>query len=61
MIYMFILMSSGWHCKEYERMSDAIYDAQIHVENGDTVAFQDDKEYFAEQMKIDVDSIKDSK
>jgi hypothetical protein len=57
MIYMFILMSSGWHCKEYEQMRDAVYDAQNHIDNGDTVAFQDDKEYFAEQMKIDVDDI----
>lgn len=61
MIYMFILMSSGWHCKEYERMSDAVYDAQNHIDNGDTVAFQDDKEYFADQMKISVDDIKEVK
>ena len=42
----------------YEDIQDAAYDAQLHIENGDTVAFQDDIEYFADQMKIKVDDIK---
>ena len=57
MIFMFILMSSGWHCKEYDSVRHAADDASDHINNGDTVAFQDDKEYFAEQMKISVDDI----
>lgn len=57
MIYMFILMSSGWYCKEYESMRDAVDDATDHITNGETVAFQDDIEYFAEQMKISQDDI----
>jgi len=54
---MFILMSSGWHCKEVESISFAAGDAQEFVSSGETVAFQDDIEYFAEQMKISVDEI----
>ena len=61
MIYMFILMSSGWYCKEYECLRDASFDAQNHIDNGDTVAFQDDKDYFADQMKINVADIKEMK
>ena len=56
-MYMFILMSSGWYCKEYEDIHQAAYDATDHVNNGDTVAFGDDIDYFAEQMKISVDDI----
>jgi hypothetical protein len=57
-VFMFILMSSGWHCKEYDCLRDAVMDAECHIENGDTVAFQDDIEYFAEQLKISVNDIK---
>ena len=57
MVFMFILMSSGWYGKEYCSIQDAAIDAQQHIDNGDTVAFQDDVEYFAEQMKIEVDDI----
>lgn len=58
-MFMFILMSSGWYCKEVESIRDAAYDAQNLIEGGDTVAFGDDKEYFAEQMKINVSDIQD--
>jgi len=58
MFYMFILMSSGWHCKEVESVRAAAEDAQIFIEGGDTVAFGDDVGYFAEQMKIREDEIK---
>ena len=58
MVYMFILMSSGWYCKEYDSVSAVAWDAQNHIDNGDTVAFGDDKEYFAEQMKIKEEDIK---
>jgi hypothetical protein len=54
-------MSSGWYSKQYETLRDAIYDAQDHIDNGNTVAFGDDIEYFAEQLKISVDSIKEVK
>ena len=58
-MYMFILMSSGWYCKEVDSISSIAYEAQDHIDNGDTVAFGDDKDYFAEQMKISVDDIKE--
>jgi hypothetical protein len=56
-MFMFILMSSGWYCKEYDSVRDAADDANDHINNGDTVAFQDDVDYFAEQMKISKDDI----
>lgn len=55
---MFILMSSGWYCKEYIDIKDACDDAQEHIFGGNTVAFGDDIEYFAEQMKIDQSKIR---
>jgi len=57
-MYMFILMCSGWHCRQYESMFAACSDAQIHIDGGNTVAFGDDIEYFAEQMKINQSDIK---
>jgi hypothetical protein len=51
-------MSSGWFCKEVESIEDAAEDGMVFVEGGETVAFQDDIGYFAEQMKISVDDIK---
>jgi len=52
-------MSSGWYCKEVDSISSIAYEAQDHIDNGDTVAFGDDKDYFAEQMKISVDDIQE--
>ena len=59
-MYMFILMSSGWYCRKVESIEDVAEDAQNIIDSGDTVAFGDDKEYFAEQMKISVDDIKET-
>jgi hypothetical protein len=50
-------MSSGWFAKKYYEFCDAEYDAKHEIDNGNTVAFGDDIEYFADQMKISVDSI----
>lgn len=55
---MFILMSSGWFCKEVESVRAASEDAQIHIEGGEIVAFGDDVGCFAEQMGIREDEIK---
>ena len=60
-MYMFILMSSGWYCQQVESIRDASYDAQQHIDNGDTVAFGDDKQYFADQMNVPVTDIKEVK
>ena len=58
---MFILMSSGWYCQQVDSIRDASHGSQHHIDNGDTVAFGDDREYFADQMKIDVADIKEVK
>ena len=55
---MFILMSSGWYCKEVDSIEAAAEDAQEFIDSGETVAFGDDIGYFAEQMKIEEDEIK---
>jgi hypothetical protein len=54
-------MSSGWYCKRFECFNDASYEAMDNIDNGNTVAFGDDIEYFAEQMKIKVTDIQEVK
>ncbi len=58
MIYMFTLTSSGWHSRIYDSIDHASYDAQNHIDNGNTVAFGDCIGYFADQMKINFLDIK---
>lgn len=58
MYYLMVLMSSGWYAKEIEHPRYHTDETTEHIDNGDTVAFCDDLEYFAENMKIDVSSIK---
>ena len=58
-MYMFILISSRWHCQEVDNIRYISPNAQEIIENGDIVAFADDKDYFAEQMKINVEDIEE--
>jgi len=57
-MFMFVLKTDGWHCHKIESIADAAFDAQCHIESRYTVAFGDDVEYFAEQLKISKDNIK---
>ncbi len=57
-MFMFILKTDGWHCHIVESIADAAEDAQSYIESGYTIAFGYDVDYFAEQLKLEITSIK---
>lgn len=57
-MFMFVLKTDGWHCHKVESIADAADDAEGYIDAGYTVAFGNDVDYFAEQLKLKITCIK---
>jgi len=51
-MFMFVLKTDGWHCQRVDSIESAAIDAELNIELGYTVAFENDIDYFAEQLKL---------
>ena len=56
-MYMLILMGSGWYCKSDVSIFSESSNIQSHIDQGETIAFTNDLEEFADQMGIEIEDI----